>query len=253
MDNQPSGAGGSGNGFGWRKLLAFSAFGAALVILLATVLIFKSADPPFIVMFFLFSAGGILALRPGKMGVTGTVMAALAAGMFTSFGGPFAVALFQTPETREIIPVTAALFLSLTILVSAIVLAIKGKGRAFEPSTAAKILGAAALVLILSVSAWNTYLLATYESESAQAADIRLVTSDFEFRPKALSAEGGTVSVHVTNRDETLHTFTIESLGVDVSVPGGRSARVSFQAAPGDYDFICEPHAPDMRGKLTVS
>lgn len=247
------GAGTTEGGFGWRKLLSFAALGAALVILLASVLIFKSADPPFIVMILLFTIGGVLALRPGKAGVTGAVLASLSAAMFTFFGGPFVFVLLQDPETPEVIPVVSALLLSLSILVSSIVLAIKGKGRAFEPSRAARAIGSAVLVLIVAVAAWNVYLLSTVESEAAQAADIRITTEDFEFRPASLSASAGTVSVHLTNRDTTLHTFTIESLDVDVSVPPGRSVRATFSADAGEYRFICRPHAPDMAGDLRVA
>jgi plastocyanin len=35
-------------------------------------------------------------------------------------------------------------------------------------------------------------------------------------------------------------------------VPGNGSARVTFDAAPGRYEFICEPHEPDMDGTLRV-
>lgn len=253
MGDQESREAGGGTGFGWRKLLAYASLGAALVILLATLLIFKSADPPFIVMFLLFSIGGALALRSGRTGVTGRVLASLAALMFTVMGAGFVFSLLQTPETPELIPVTTTLLFSLAVLLSAIVLAIKGRGRAFEPSNAAKAVGGVTLALIAAIAAWNIYLSATYESEAAQPGDIAVVTRDFEFHPDSFSTEPGSVTVHVTNRDDTLHTFTIERLGVDISVPPGKSARATFQAPAGEYRFICRPHEQEMAGELSVA
>lgn len=255
MANEMSGNGSvETGGFGWRKLLSFAAITAALGILLATFLVFGGDfDPPFIVMLVLFAVGGVLALRPGKAGVVGIVLATIAGLMFTVFAGPFAFFLLETPESKEIIPVVSILLLSLTVVISAIVLAIKGRGRAFEPSGAAKALGGVVLVLIVAVAAWNIYLVSTFESEAAQPGDIRVVTEDFEFAPNSLTASPGTVSVHVTNRDDTLHTFTVEELGVDVSVPSGKSVRATFQADGGQYRVVCKPHEPDMAGTLQVA
>lgn len=56
----------------------------------------------------------------------------------------------------------------------------------------------------------------------------------------------------MTNKDGTLHTFTIDELDVDLASPGGTSARVTFEAEPGTYRFYCVPHEADMNGKLTV-
>lgn len=79
-----------------------------------------------------------------------------------------------------------------------------------------------------------------------------MVQRDFAFKPGKLEAASGTISVHIKNSDQTLHTFTIEELGVDVSVPPGKEVRVTFNADAGSYKFTCRPHAPDMAGELTV-
>ena len=55
------------------------------------------------------------------------------------------------------------------------------------------------------------------------------------------------------DRDGTRHTFTIDELGVDLSIPPESGQRVSFTAAPGTYRFYCRPHAPGMEGVLVVS
>ena len=62
------------------------------------------------------------------------------------------------------------------------------------------------------------------------------------------------MTVAVRNRDLFWHTFTIDTLGVDITAPVGvRSA--SFEAEPGTYEFYCRipGHATlGMRGTLTV-
>ena len=58
--------------------------------------------------------------------------------------------------------------------------------------------------------------------------------------------------MHVTNLDGTRHTFTIDELGVDLSVPPNSEGRVTFTAEPGTYRFYCRPHEVDMEGSLVV-
>ena len=87
---------------------------------------------------------------------------------------------------------------------------------------------------------------------SARPGDIRLVTRDVKFRPSTINTQIGTVSVHVTNEDSTRHTFTIDELGVDLNLPPNSTQRVSFEAEPGTYGFICSPHESSMQGTLIV-
>lgn len=123
-------------GFGWRKLLSFSAISAGLVIGYSAIVVFKSSDPPFMVMLGFFILGGLAALRRGKRGVVGAVMATLAAVMFTAFAGP-GIALAASPVSpRDFIAATVTLTLTLTVIVSAIASAMGGRGRGFAPSRA---------------------------------------------------------------------------------------------------------------------
>ena len=241
------------DGFSWRLLLSYAALGAAAVILFASVFIFKSYDPPFILMFLLLFIGALLARRTGKAGVTGVVLALLGSLMFVVFGGFFAVTLISVPEgAKDFIPVMSTLVFSLMVVVSAIALAIRGKGRGFEPSGASSAMGWVGVVLVTGLVGWSLYASSQFESVAAGADDVLVVTKDFEFTPDSLEADSGTVAIHVTNADDSLHTFTIDELGVDVSIPSGKSNRVEFDAEPGKYRFYCKPHAPDMEGELEV-
>ena len=241
------------DGFNWRLLLSYAALGAAAIILFASVFIFKSADPPFIVMFLLLFIGAVLARRTGKAGVTGIVLASLGSLMFVMFGGFFAVTLIETPEaSKDFIPVMSTLVFTLMVVISAIALAIRGEGRGFEPSGASSALGWIGVLLVTGLVGWSLYASSQYESVASEADDVLVVTNDFEFVPKSLNADAGTVAIHVTNADDALHTFTIDELGVDVSIPSGKTNRVEFEAKEGEYRFYCKPHAPDMEGKIEI-
>lgn len=81
-----------------------------------------------------------------------------------------------------------------------------------------------------------------------------MTTQDVEFKPAAIQADEGTVSVFIDNKDMTLHTFTIENgPDVDVDIPAGKSVRVEFEAEQGEYEFYCVPHEGDMEGTLQIN
>ena len=90
------------------------------------------------------------------------------------------------------------------------------------------------------------------ESVPSRPGDIRVAAEDIEFQPSAISASGARLSVHITNRDDTRHTFTIDELGVDLNVPPNSTQRITFAADPGAYRFYCRPHTPGMEGELVV-
>lgn len=62
--------------------------------------------------------------------------------------------------------------------------------------------------------------------------------NDFSFAPATLTVPAGAVSLTIANAGRLPHTFTIDGL-VNVSVPPGRTATVSFQASPGTYRVYC--------------
>ena len=76
-----------------------------------------------------------------------------------------------------------------------------------------------------------------------------------KFEPEVLTVQTGkSGKVLVTNRDFTVHTFTIKELGVDVSLHGRAEAIVELPGiAPGTYDYVCTiPGHEKMTGKLVV-
>ncbi|MDQ4142517.1 MAG: cupredoxin domain-containing protein [Actinomycetota bacterium] len=113
-------------------------------------------------------------------------------------------------------------------------------------------LGVLALAALVAGVAYSAVQARGLEQEAPRPGDIMVATAEFEFRPRDIQASAGTVSVHVTNQDRELHTFTVPELGVNLIMPGGTQRRISFEAQPKTYQVICEPHAPDMAGTLVV-
>ena len=106
--------------------------------------------------------------------------------------------------------------------------------------------------LFVALALFSVVSTVGYDEAAAQEGDIELATEDIEFTDTSIDAQSGEVSVFVDNADGTLHTFTIDELNVDLDIPASKSARVTFQAEPGTYEFYCVPHHEDMKGTLTV-
>jgi plastocyanin len=93
------------------------------------------------------------------------------------------------------------------------------------------------------------------KAEVARAGDIRVEMRNTAFLQTTLNAQGGSISVAVSNHDLFWHTFTIDALHVNVDVPIGANRRVTFNALPGTYEFYCRVpghKAAGMKGTLIV-
>ena len=109
----------------------------------------------------------------------------------------------------------------------------------------------ASVVLFMGLWGWSL----ASSDPSDPAADATLVAKNVSFSSSTLSASSGDVTVSLANQDLFWHTFTIDSLGVDLPVPVGATRSVTFTVAPGTYEFICRiPGHPEagMVGTLTV-
>lgn len=71
------------------------------------------------------------------------------------------------------------------------------------------------------------------------------------FEPAAIRVTPG-ADVTFENRGGATHSVTIEPLGIDLDVSPGQSVQVRFDE-PGDYDYVCKYHPPDMRGRVLVA
>jgi uncharacterized cupredoxin-like copper-binding protein len=60
----------------------------------------------------------------------------------------------------------------------------------------------------------------------------------------------------LTVKDESsIHDFHLSGTGVDrtTTVPGTGTTTFTVTFKPGDYTFVCDPHASSMHGSFTVS
>jgi plastocyanin len=230
----------------WAKLLRWSAIAGFLVIV-AISIFGGSIIPPLIVFAVLWLVGAFLLSRWSK---ATAILLLVTFVLFLGLSAPFIVPTLAVPASAgDFILNVASLIAAIVGIVAAI--AVLRRRDAAASSTPLRV-GMAGLAILLLAFVVGIVALVTYKDASPQAGDLELVTEDFEFSEDALQAPGGEVSVFVENKDATLHTFTIDELDVDLDVPAGSSARVSFDAEPGTYEFYCVPHEADMNGDLEV-
>lgn len=191
----------------------------------------------------LFAVGWWLLTRGGKAGAIVLIVGFV---LFVVLNAPFVIPTLGVPASfADFIIGVTSIALGIVGLIAAIAVL---RRRDREPSAAPRTTGRVlAAVVVLSIVI-GVVARITYDEPARAADDVSLTAADVEFSTDSLEADAGEVSVYVTNKDGTLHTFTID----DLAILGGTSARVTFEAEPGTYRFYCVPHEADMNGKLTV-
>lgn len=115
-------------------------------------------------------------------------------------------------------------------------------------------LGLVVLALVVSLPLW----LLSRETVAAGAGDglTEVAASNFHYDDVTVAAGE---SIVVSNEDPFYHTFTIDSLGIDVELLPGSSAIVELPAEAGTYTYYCIPHSmdagegeDDMAATLTI-
>ena len=89
-----------------------------------------------------------------------------------------------------------------------------------------------------------------------QAGAVEVLMKRTEFKTTQLDAEAGkTLRVVLNNDDLYVHTFTIDELGIDVTIgPRGEKALEITPANPGTFEYKCTiPGHESMTGTLTVN
>lgn len=233
-------------GFSWRRLQKLAAIGV-LVSFVAPMLIDLSLEPFLLSMAAPFAVGLLLAVRWPRV-------AAIWLGVVS-----LAVLLFSVPFLGEVLihPESAVDFIPLSLFALGTVVGAGAAIPAFREverasqSLRPRRIAAVAAGLLVAASTWSVVAFLGVEEGTPQPGDILMTVEDFAFAPVDVTTESGTVSLAVTNHDNTRHTFTITELGVDLSLTPGTTQRITFTAEPGTYAFFCTPH-PDMQGRLVA-
>lgn len=89
--------------------------------------------------------------------------------------------------------------------------------------------------------------------EDAGGGAIEVIAENFAFSPTTIPVEPGSrIELTFTNNDGTQHSFTAESVGVDLVVDGGGSDNAAFTAPDsGSVDFMCKFHG-SMTGTIST-
>lgn len=231
-------------GLGWARLLRYGTIAALAFVALINV--FAGIIPPLVVFAVIWVAGLVWLGRATK-GPAILLLVSFVA--FIALSAPFTIPTLTVPASAgDFILNLGSLLGALAGIVAAVAVL---RGRT-GPAAAARSIALGGAALFVIASAASVVAAVTYDDAVAQEGDVRLVTKDLRFQQTSIEAEGGEISVFVDNEDGTLHTFTIDELGVDLDIPASKAARVTFEAEPGTYEFFCEPHKEDMKGTLTV-
>jgi len=88
---------------------------------------------------------------------------------------------------------------------------------------------------------------------SGSTRTVSLKIEKFAFQPASITAQpGDRLQISIKNDDNVQHTFTIDSLGVDVSISAGQAASATVNAvSQGSLTFHCKIH-PSMVGTIHV-
>jgi uncharacterized cupredoxin-like copper-binding protein len=94
------------------------------------------------------------------------------------------------------------------------------------------------------------------QAAPAAAAPVTVVSHDIYFDPKEVTIPANTdVTVDLPNEGVTLHDFSIDALGIRVSIQPGATESVVINAPPGTYEYYCNVPGhkeAGMVGTMTV-
>lgn len=133
------------------------------------------------------------------------------------------------------------------------------RGRSGRVGSAA----AVALGLVAAVGAGGALLVLAPQDDTtaglsgAEIAALPTVSMvDYRFEPAQLRVPAGRpLAVRLTNDGIRPHVFAVESLGIQVEVPSGRTRTVVVEVPPGTYELVCpvgDHQEEGMTGRVVV-
>lgn len=230
----------------WRSLLVKAAW---MQIIINVVVIALSGEiiPPLVVVAVLLIVG--LALIGGRPKVGAAILGVVSL-LHVATSAPFVIENLSHPDSFF------DFFLGWALIVTSVIGTVAAvpvwRGTDSEGGRARLVLVASSLLLVI-LAAVGAVATLTTKSVAAEEGDVTAIAKDVEFAPEDLEAASGDVGIHVDNKDQLRHTFTIDELDVNLELPAGKGARTTFTADPGTYAFYCAvPGHDTMKGTLTI-
>lgn len=250
----------------WSRLASVGFLMAAVgaILMIAAVLIW-GLDSDDLVFFAVPAVLGVIAAalvrRPRTwMKVVAIVLGIVTAMMlfWTMFGITALSSFFDFVPALLVVP---GVLIGLVAGVASILAGRRNEGRT-SVAEHRVILGVLAVLGVLVVASAVLSVTNRETVSDADAADADLVVElkDFEFDAERYDAAAGS-TILVKNSDPFLHTFTVDDLGVDVSLNGGSEKLITLPTDTGTFVLYCEPHTSDpddpgdddMASEITVS
>lgn len=94
------------------------------------------------------------------------------------------------------------------------------------------------------------------EAPATAVKRIQVKTMNIAFDPTAIQLSAGDdVQFVIANGDQIEHNLTVEGLGVNQDVEGGKTveAEPTTPVKAGTYQYHCEYHPDQMKGTVTVT
>ncbi len=234
-------------GFDWIKLMAL---GGAILLLSPVLPILIDGFNPFFTILIVPPLVGLVLLRfARKVGIVWLGVVSLA--LLVMNAGFIPDALMHPESPADFVPVSMLTVGGLLAVTATIPAFRAARGRT-RISALPKVLGGVAVALVVTSVGASMVARGMITSDAPAAGSTVVEMEDFAFGPQTISAENGEVSLYLTNNDSVRHTFTVDELGVDVSIAPGQSRQIRFDADAGEYRFYCKPHDPGMEGDLVV-
>ncbi len=102
------------------------------------------------------------------------------------------------------------------------------------------------LLAVVIASGCTTYGPAPTEpaqAPTAGAREIAIAASNYKFEPATITVTAGETVRFVITGSGALHTFTIDELGIDISVTAGQTVTKEYTITEtGTFELYCRPH-----------
>ncbi len=222
-------------GFTWRVLLR-----TAAICDIAAMVIVGIILPDRLPLGLAVVIGIGLELLHWRSGLLGEILLGVifADTTFWTAGAAFSNALYGEELIRLAVPaILGAISAAGLVAAGASVLYARNReaGRRAAPAVA---LAAIALFGGMFIAG----LMASESQAQAAAASgtvLNLSIQNLAYSTRELTANNGQVTVTVDNHDVWWHTFTIDGLNVNLSVPSSGKRQITFKAKPGVYTYYC--------------